>query len=43
VCDLENTSLVNEEEGHGPLGGAIAPRKKNRKNVKGTDSSLMSH
>ena len=23
VCGLENTSLVNEEEGKGPLGGCL--------------------
>ena len=28
VCDLENTSLVNEEEGQGPLGGYSAKIKK---------------
>jgi len=28
VCGLENTSLVNEEEGQGPLGGYSAKRKK---------------
>jgi len=27
VCGLENTSLVNEEEGQGPI-GCIAPKKK---------------
>jgi len=28
VCGLENTPLVNEEEGQGPLGGYRAPPKK---------------
>jgi len=29
MCGLENTSLENEEEGQGPVGGYRAKRKKN--------------
>jgi len=40
VCDLENTSLVNEQEGQGPLRGYCAKREK--KNSWGHDLEHLS-